>query len=348
MSRIDPQSISDILRTVFVVSREAPDGTHTCFLLSASPAFQESACLEIPLLRPGVLRYKWSPSQAKQCILQLRHLGYYALLYKHQEIEGWYKEFDSLPAYSSEHAAHPLVDIAKTLPPCHTYVELFGSGAPMFAARPPTNVEVYNDIYSHVVSMFRVLRKPSTLGWFFLLSRLFPPAEPIDSVALRQFLRYKDEDDLVLLAYAWYMQARSVLTVAEKEYGSVPELFDDEARSSIADVVSAIDPNFLSFRDRLMRMQFEYNDWRRVLSTYDTDKTLFWVDVPTQGQHALDDGQVELLVDSLTSSAGAAAVYISQPDRHPLIDALLAEQVGRKRSRWKRLDFDNCWIYRKV
>ncbi|MBS1702873.1 MAG: DNA adenine methylase [Armatimonadetes bacterium] len=45
--------------------------------------------------------------------------------------------------------------------PAHTsYIEPYGGGASILMAKPPTRIEVYNDIDSEVVNLFRVLRDP--------------------------------------------------------------------------------------------------------------------------------------------------------------------------------------------
>ena len=44
------------------------------------------------------------------------------------------------------------------IPPHHIYCEVFGGGASLLCAKEPSAVEVYNDIDSRLVNLFRVLR----------------------------------------------------------------------------------------------------------------------------------------------------------------------------------------------
>jgi len=347
MSRLDPQSTSDLLRTILMVARKLGDDDYGCFLFSAAPAFQEDVC-GLVVRRPGMVKFRGSTVEAKELVHRFHLLGYYVLLYKYDELSSWYSSLDALPAYREPLQEQPLLEIAEHLPPHQTYVELFGSGSPMFAAKAPANVEVYNDVYSHVVNLFRILRYPETLGKFFLLSRLFPPTQPMEESQLRSHVRYAEESDLVLLAYSWFMHTYPVLSAFVGAQSQQTALLFDGNTSEVADALIAIDSNFLLFRDRLMRMQFEYNDWRRVLTTYDTDKTLFWVDVPTSGQHALTPEECGLLVNHLTSCGGSAIVYINAEDRHEILDELLASEASKRRSRWKLIEFSSCWIYRKA
>ena len=44
------------------------------------------------------------------------------------------------------------------IPVHHTYVEAYGGGASLLFAKKPSNVEVYNDMHTVLVHLFRVLR----------------------------------------------------------------------------------------------------------------------------------------------------------------------------------------------
>lgn len=59
-------------------------------------------------------------------------------------------------------------------PEHHTYAEPFGGGASMLFAKPPSPVEVYNDMDSGLVNFFRVLRDPEAFERFHHLAALTP------------------------------------------------------------------------------------------------------------------------------------------------------------------------------
>ena len=49
------------------------------------------------------------------------------------------------------------------------YIEPFGGSGTILFAKKPSPVEIYNDIYSDLVTFYRVLRNPETydaLAWF--------------------------------------------------------------------------------------------------------------------------------------------------------------------------------------
>jgi len=59
-------------------------------------------------------------------------------------------------------------------PPHRIYVEPFGGGASLLLAKQPAEVEVYNDIDSGLVCLFRVLRDPDKFAQFYKKACLTP------------------------------------------------------------------------------------------------------------------------------------------------------------------------------
>lgn len=63
---------------------------------------------------------------------------------------------------------HPLI------PKHKIYVEVFGGGAQLLFAKPPSSVEVYNDLDSGLVNFFRVLRDEKSFAEFQRKVSLLP------------------------------------------------------------------------------------------------------------------------------------------------------------------------------
>ncbi|GIV51392.1 MAG: hypothetical protein KatS3mg038_1913 [Candidatus Kapaibacterium sp.] len=59
--------------------------------------------------------------------------------------------------------------IVALMPPHHIYVEPFGGAATVLLNKPPSPVEVYNDIDEGLVGFFRVLSDPD------LFAAILPP-----------------------------------------------------------------------------------------------------------------------------------------------------------------------------
>src|SRR3990172_7088785 len=64
--------------------------------------------------------------------------------------------------------------IVSHFPAHRIYVEPFGGGASVLIRKPRSYGEIYNDIDSHVVNVFRVLRDPQTADELEQLLRLTP------------------------------------------------------------------------------------------------------------------------------------------------------------------------------
>jgi len=346
-------SITDLLRTVFVLVRNR-EQDYLTILLSAAEEFQ----YEIPGLRtyrPGMFGLKWSEAELKEVLRLYRDLGYKIAAYRESTIKSWFDAFETIQLdEQSANDPYELTEIVGVLPECHTYVEVFGGGAPMLYARAPSAVEVVNDAGSFVIDFLRVLRDPDKFVCFYLMSRFFPAYDPLDQDHLRKYIRAKNDVDDVVRAYAWYCYVRQVYLYAVKNNvpsethalirESVAASPLDGSLSDIMDTLSAVDPLLIDIHGRLFRVQYENNSWEKILDIYDTPGTLFWVDPVEYGPEAIDTGELLLLIKRLESMSGMVAFYYNHAECHPGMPEAL-ERLDNHRSGWSCVDFETCTVF---
>lgn len=64
--------------------------------------------------------------------------------------------------------------IMRYFPPHTTYVEPYGGSASVLLNKPPSTLEIYNDLDGQVVNLFRVLRDPDQAERLIRLVELTP------------------------------------------------------------------------------------------------------------------------------------------------------------------------------
>ena len=159
--------------------------------------------------------------------------------------------------------------LAKMLAPHRTYVEVFGGAAPLLLNKPPSPVEVYNDIDGNLVNLFRVVRdKPDEL-----LDEL--KLIPYSRRLYYEFLRdLRHERDPVRRAAMYYFIARASFS------GKIGRGFATGVRTNRAmkyyrglDMIPVLS-------ERLRGVIIEELDFRECIKKYDTPQTLLYLDPP--------------------------------------------------------------------
>jgi len=222
------------------------------------------------------------------------------------------------------------------IPDHRTYVEVFGGGASLLFAKPISRLEVYNDVDSGLVNLFRVLRDPET---FSELHRLV-------SLTLYSREEYNDclskvnEGSRVERAYRFYMVARmSFGGMFGTGFGFSVSATSNSMACAVSAYLTAIE-GLPQIHKRLMRVQVECQDFRKILNNYDTNNTFFYLDPPyvksTRKGNGykceLGDGDHKDLVELLLEIKGKALLscYWS-----PIYSPLLAKG-------WVRRDYNTC------
>jgi DNA adenine methylase len=225
--------------------------------------------------------------------------------------------------------------IVPLIPPHHTYVEPFGGSAAVLMAKPPSPVEVYNDLDSGVVNFYRVIRDEKKFERLIFLASLTPNSR-------EEFNHFKDtwenvEDD-VERAYRWFVVARQsfggyfgkawAVEVTTSTYGMV---------SSCAAYLSALE-RLPEIHKRLRRVAIEHYDFRKIFDIYDRPETFFYIDPPYVGEtrksgkynHEMTLDDHRDLVNILLNLQGMAFLSGYYHDVY-----LPLEEAG-----WERLEFN--------
>jgi len=227
---------------------------------------------------------------------------------------------------------------AKLLPlfPSHKiYVEPFGGGASLLMGKEPSSVEVYNDLDSGLVDFFRVLRNKDQFAEFHQQVSLIPYAREEYDYCRKAWRETKDP---VSRAVAWFVVARMAFSgdfgagwssTVSRSVRGMPR--------SVSDWLTAID-RLPEVAERLLRVQIEQSDFRKILDRYDTPNTFFYCDPPyihatrSAGKyaHELDDNDHQDLVDLLLTRR--AKIMLSGYD-HPIYQRL--SDHGWRKVQWE-------------
>jgi DNA adenine methylase len=228
--------------------------------------------------------------------------------------------------------------LLKLIPPHRLYVEVFGGGASLLFAKEPSPVEVYNDIDSLLVNLFRVLRDEEKFEKFYR-KVFFTPYSREEFYRCRDTLN--EEDDEIEKAYKFFVIARMSFSGKIKS-NSWSYALTSSYRGMAGKCSSWISTIELlpEIHARLMRVQIENDDFRKIIERYDTPNTLFYLDPP----YVLETRKQKLykyemfiedhkdLVNLLINIKGKA---ILSGYYHPVYSPL--EEVG-----WKRIDIETA------
>jgi len=163
-----------------------------------------------------------------------------------------------------------LKHILPLIPPHKCYVEVFGGSARLLFAKPPSPVEVYNDIDEDLVNFYRVLRDPKKYKKLKKLLLLTPYARR-EFEFCRDHLHDPDIDD-VERARRLYVVIRQSFSANCKRWGySI-----NKSRKTFYNIVDCFDV----FHERIRKVQIECDDFENIIKRYDTPQTFFYLDPP--------------------------------------------------------------------
>lgn len=200
--------------------------------------------------------------------------------------------------------------IISNFPPHRTYVEPYGGAASVLMRKPRSYAEIYNDIDSEVVNLFRILRDPVTCEELKRRLLLTPFSREEFIAAYHPRLEAMEN-------------ARALIVRAYMGFGSDAHNTDRgmtgfRSNSNRSGTTPAYDwsnyPDQLTaFTERLKGVVIENRDALEVMSQQDSEETLHFVDPPyvhsTRGsnkgyRYEMDDSQHEALLDRLQDLKG--------------------------------------------
>lgn len=174
--------------------------------------------------------------------------------------------------YGGKEALAPL--LVSLLPIHEVYCEVFGGSGALLFAKPPSHLEIFNDLDSGVVNFFRVLRNPEQVQELQHLLTLTPYAREEYYDCLQQ---WETTTDPVERARQWYVgvmlsmnsSIRNTGWSSTKEPGSNPA---KAWRNSIQRLHLCA--------ERFAQVEIDHRDFEQVLRAYDSPTTCFYLDPP--------------------------------------------------------------------
>ena len=158
--------------------------------------------------------------------------------------------------------------IIALMPDHHCYVEVFGGAANVLIQKPKSKVEVYNDINSDIVNLFRMVRNHYSV--FLHKARHTPYSREVFD-EYRECL--KTETDPIERAYMWFCVQDFSFAAHHRTFGTSIEKNQARAFKNRVDSLNII-------VDRLREVQIENDTYDAVLDRYDKANVLFYLDPP--------------------------------------------------------------------
>jgi DNA adenine methylase len=221
--------------------------------------------------------------------------------------------------------------------PHHTYVEPFGGAANVLLNKPPSAVEVYNDIDSNVVTIFRVLRdSPDEIRRALELTpysreeyvRCLGPLDGLDDVekARRLIVRYRQ-------TFGGQGQKATpgqwCCSVTKSRRGMA---------GAVSGWLSTIDAVLPAVVERFRRVLIENLPWQEIIRRYDTPETLFYCDPPYL--LSTRNGCVGYKYEMTLEEHRELAEVLNSVKGHVVLSGYASPEYDEWYAGWERVEFE--------
>lgn len=164
--------------------------------------------------------------------------------------------------------------ILSCVPDHRTYVEVFGGSGALLTAKERSKIEIYNDINGDLVTFFEVLREsPEELtDWLYKT----PYSRKLYSKWVREWQDGERPDNRVTYAgQFFYLRC----TQFSAKTGQIAGFKTSKSRPEAAEYHNRIG-RLEKHAERFQSVVIEQLDWRDILSKYDGEETVFYLDPP--------------------------------------------------------------------
>lgn len=167
--------------------------------------------------------------------------------------------------------------IYRYTPPHTRFVDLFTGSAAILFAKPPSPIEVINDLDSGIVTFYRVLRDPMKLHELQRLLTLTPDSREEFRYCSKHWEEFPTD---VLRAWAWYVAIRQARSgVFGSNWATGTEYSSRGIAKTVSRWLSSIE-RLPEIHARLQGVQIENLDFRRLIQRLDHPETWFYADPP--------------------------------------------------------------------
>lgn len=168
-------------------------------------------------------------------------------------------------------------NIVSLFPKHKKYVEVFGGAGHTIFRKPPSPIEVYNDIDSNLYNFFSILRNERLFEKFSKSIQLTPFSQ---EEFLHCLNNIDGEKDIVEKTRMWYvltMQSRNTLG---KDWTYTKNTSRRGMSKNVSQWLGKVDDNLPDAVERFREIQVEKRDYLDCIKIHSGEETLFYLDPP--------------------------------------------------------------------
>lgn len=166
--------------------------------------------------------------------------------------------------------------IVSHFPEHNTYVDVFGGSGAMLLGKPPSKVEVYNDLNKKMVCLFNVLSDQAKTKELIRRLELTPYSRDTFKSAAATIDQEQDDIELAKLMMVVQRQSHGGLA---KQWSYCVDAPAGGYSASVRKFHTGIE-RLPEVHKRMRKVQVENMPFQEVLNRYDREETLFYLDPP--------------------------------------------------------------------